>query len=231
MPDRPARPGGRREHGANLAVLCGARAELVGCGERGHADGTDCDGTQPLVSGGLVDGCQLRGPSGVAPNALHNHVHDREDLLGAVTDRFVASIRLPAGPQPWPDWVRAAAASLRSQLISHPGLTELILARAGATAAGPGMLARFLDRLTSAGIHPAVAHVAWHALLTVTVGSVAQEQARDTDQAATFEAVVDLTITGLLAAAQQPPTPQAMALLKAHELADKPAESAAPSAR
>jgi TetR/AcrR family transcriptional regulator, tetracycline repressor protein len=156
---------------------------------------------------------------GVAPNALYNHVHDREDLLGAVTDRFVASIRLPAGQQPWPDWVRAAATSLRWQLISHPGLTELILARAGATAAGPGLLERFLDRLASAGIHRALAHVAWHALLTVIVGSVAQERAHDAGQAATFEAVLDLTITGLLAAAQQPPTPEAMALLESHELA------------
>jgi TetR/AcrR family tetracycline transcriptional repressor len=131
----------------------------------------------------------------------------------------VAGIRLPAGQQPWPDWLRAAAVSLRAQLTGRPGLTELILARAGASAAGPDALARFLDRLTSAGIHRALAHVAWHALLTVTVGSLAQEQARGKDQAATFEAVLDLTITGLLAAAQQPPTPQAMALLKEHELA------------
>lgn len=175
-----------------------------------------------MIAGDGLGSFSLRGLAdalGVAPNALYNHVRDREDLLGAVTDRFVASIRLPAGQQPWPDWYRAAAASLRSQLAGQPGLTELILARAGATAAGPGLLARFLDRLTAAGIHRAVAHVAWHAMLTVTVGSIAQEQAHGTDQAATFEAVLDLTITGLLAATQQPPTPQAMALLKDHQLA------------
>jgi hypothetical protein len=94
--------------------------------------------------------------------------------------------------------------------------------------AGPDMLARFLDRLTSAGLHRALAHVAWHALLTVTVGSVAQEQARDTDQAATFDAVLDLTITGLLAAAQHPPTPQATAFLKNHELSHQAAQTDAP---
>ncbi len=190
-------------------------------GKRLTRDDVITRASQMIATDGLA-AFSLRGLAdalGVAPNALYNHVRDREDLLGAVTDRFVAGIRLPAGQQPWPDWLRAAAVSLRAQLTGRPGLTELILARAGASAAGPDALARFLDRLTSAGIHRALAHVAWHALLTVTVGSLAQEQARGKDQAATFEAVLDLTITGLLAAAQQPPTPQAMALLKEHELA------------
>ncbi|HLH84596.1 MAG TPA: TetR family transcriptional regulator [Trebonia sp.] len=190
-------------------------------GQRLTRDDVITRASQMIATDGLA-AFSLRGLAdalGVAPNALYNHVRDREDLLGAVTDRFVAGIRLPAGQQPWPDWLRAAAVSLRAQLTGRPGLTELILARAGASAAGPDALARFLDRLTSAGIHRALAHVAWHALLTVTVGSLAQEQARGKDQAATFEAVLDLTITGLLAAAQQPPTPQAMALLKEHELA------------
>lgn len=190
-------------------------------GQRLTRDDVVTQASRMIAADGLAS-FSLRGLAdalGVAPNALYNHIRDREDLLVAVTDRFVADIRLPAGQQPWPDWIRTAAASLRTQLGSHPGLTELILARAGATAAGPEMLARFLDRLTSAGMHRAVAHVAWHALLTVTVGSVAQERASDTDQAATFDAVLDLTITGLLAAAAQPPTPQAIALLETHQLA------------
>lgn len=28
----------------------------------------------------------------------------RDELLDAVTERFVSSLRLPAGGQPWPDW-------------------------------------------------------------------------------------------------------------------------------
>ncbi len=166
---------------------------------------------------------------GVAPNALYNHIRNRDDLLDAVTERFVASIRVPAGQQPWPDWVRTVAAGLRSQLIEHPGLTELMLARAGTTATGPSVLARFLDRLVSAGLDRALAHVAWHALLSVVVGSVAQERARNADQDAIFEAVLDVAMTGLLAAAQKPPTPQAIALLDAHAPArNASAETAAP---
>lgn len=156
---------------------------------------------------------------GVAPNALYNHIHNREDLLDAVTDQFVKSIRFPADDQPWPGWVRTAAVMLRSQLTEHPGLTELILARAGSTATGPSVLVRFLDRLVAAGLDRAVAHLVWHAMLTVVVGSLWQERARAADREATFQAVLDITMTGLLAAAEQPPSPQAIALLHAHELA------------
>ncbi|MFZ1993369.1 MAG: TetR/AcrR family transcriptional regulator [Solirubrobacteraceae bacterium] len=155
---------------------------------------------------------------GVAPNAVYNHIQNREDLLDAITERFVASIRLPAGEQPWPEWVRSCAVRLRSQLLRQPGLTELMLARAGATAAGPRLLARFLARLESAGVDRAVAHVAWHSLLTVVVGSVSQARGRDPSSRATFEAVLDIAISGLQAAAAAPPSAQALALLDAHGL-------------
>jgi AcrR family transcriptional regulator len=155
---------------------------------------------------------------GVAPNALYNHVADRHDLLDAVTERVVADIRLPDGDEPWPDWVRAVATGLRCQLVARPGLTELVLARAGATAAGPQLLSGFLDRLQVAGLHRAVAHVAWHAMLTVVVGSLSQDRARDPDGDPTFDAVLEVTLTGLLTTAGYPPTAQARSLLDAHAL-------------
>ena len=71
----------------------------------------------------------------------------------------------------------------------------------------------------TAGLDRAVAHLVWHALLTVVVGSLWQQRARAADREATFQAVLDITMTGLLAAAEQPASPQAIALLRAHELA------------
>lgn len=47
-----------------------------------------------------------------------------DEQADAVTDRFVASIRLPAGQQPWPDWVHAVAAGLRSQLIERRSIGQ-----------------------------------------------------------------------------------------------------------
>jgi TetR/AcrR family tetracycline transcriptional repressor len=187
-------------------------------GQRLTRDTVIIQATQLIARDGLA-AFSLRGLAdalGVSPNALYNHVVNREDLLDAVTDRFVASVRFPAGQQPWPGWVRAVAAGLRSQLIEHPGLTELMLTRAASTATGPELLTRFLDRLVSAGLDRAVAHVAWHAVLTVVVGSVWQEQARGADREPTFEAVLEVTMTGLMAAARQQPSPRAIALLDVH---------------
>lgn len=152
----------------------------------------------------------------VAPNAIYNHVESRADLLDAVAERFVSGIHLPTDDQPWPEWVRTTAAALRSQLLERPGLTELVLQRAGATATGPELLARFLSRLQSAEVERATAHVAWHTVLTVVVGSIQQDVALSSDQEATFEAVLDITITGLRAAADHPPSPQAVRLLNTH---------------
>jgi TetR/AcrR family tetracycline transcriptional repressor len=190
-------------------------------GQRLTRDTVTSRAAQLIASDGLA-AFSLRGLAdalGVAPNALYNHFRSRDDLLDAVADRFAASITLPASEQPWPDWVRAAASGLRAQLTSQPGITGLLLARAGSTAAGPKVLARFIDRLVSAGLDRALAHVAWHAVLTVVIGSAAQEQARGTDGEPTFQAILDITIAGLHAAARHPPSARSAALLHAHALA------------
>jgi AcrR family transcriptional regulator len=155
---------------------------------------------------------------GVAPNALYNHVSSRDDLLDAVTEQAVANIQLPEGAQSWPEWVGAVAAGLRSQLSTSPGLTELVLARAGSTN-GPVVLTAFLDRLETAGLDRAQAHVAWHALLTLVVGSLVQDHARPKPDDHTFEAVLEVIVTGLHTTAQRPPSAVANALLSNHELA------------
>lgn len=159
---------------------------------------------------------------GVRPNALYNHVRSRDELLDGVAERFVSGLRLPPAGQPWPDWVRAVAIELRAQLIEYPGLTELALARAGGTATGPAVLARFLDHLESQGLDRAVAHSAWHTVLTVVVGSLVPESARGHHGEATFAAVLDVTITGLRTAAEQPPSSRATALLRDHALNHAP---------
>jgi hypothetical protein len=50
------------------------------------------------------------------------------------------------------------------------------------------------------------------------VGSVQQDLALGTEQGTTFDAVLEVTITGLATAARQAPSPQASALLDAHRL-------------
>ena len=83
---------------------------------------------------------------------------------------------------------------------------------------GPELLTRFLDRLQGAGLDRATAHVAWHAVLTIVLGSLPQDLALSTEQGTAFDAVLELAITGLATAAAQPPSARATALLNAHRL-------------
>lgn len=156
---------------------------------------------------------------GVRPNALYNHVAGRDELLDAVAERFLAAFALPDTDEPWPQWVRAVAAGLRSQLLGHPERAALMLSRAGGTAVGPIVLRRFVDRLVASGVDRAVAHLGWHLMLTTVVGTVQQERRRGKDPAGTFEAVLDVALRGLVAAAADPPDDRASALLAAHRLA------------
>lgn len=154
---------------------------------------------------------------GVRPNALYNHVRNRDELLDAVTEQFVRTLRLPPDRPAWPDWVREVAIDLRRQLGRRSGLTALALDRAGSTAAGPQLLGEFIDRLVAAGLDRAVAHLAWHAVLTVVVGSLEPERSATSGRGqTTFEAVLDLVIGGIVSAADEPPSAQATDLDAAH---------------
>ena len=155
---------------------------------------------------------------GVRPNALYNHVRSLDELLDAVTERFVRDLRLPTGELDWQEWIRAAARELRRQLGQRSGLTALALDRAGSTAAGPRLLGEFIDRLVAAGVDRSVAHLAWHTVLTVVVGSLEPERSAAAAGEATFEAVLDLALTGIVQAAEEPPSAQVTALLAAHRL-------------
>lgn len=177
--------------------------------------------SQMIAADGL-DAFSIRGLAdalGVRPNALYNHVRSRDDLLDAVSEQFLHGLRLPAGSQPWPDWIRGASRDLRRQLGQRSGLTALAMDRAGATVAGPVLLGQFIDRLVAAGVDRAVAHLAWHAVLTVVVGSLQPEPAASGAADATFDAVLELTLDALVSAAGRPPSAEAVALLENHALA------------
>jgi TetR/AcrR family transcriptional regulator, tetracycline repressor protein len=175
-----------------------------------------------IISRDGAQGFSLRALAGelqVAPNALYNHIRNKEDLIDAVVDDFVADLEFPDGDQPWAKWTRDVAVSFRSQLLAHPGRTSLLLARAGSTPDGPTALVGFLDRLEAAGVERAVAHLIWHTLLVVIVGSIQQDMARDRVRDGTFEAVLDIAMTGIRSIAAEPAATAANELLIAHKLA------------
>lgn len=159
----------------------------------------------------------------VRPAALYNHVADREDLLQAVTSRFVADFTLAeAGDRAWPDWVRSVAVDLHRRMVDHPRRAELLLASGPGRPAGIGFLRRFLDDLGSAGVDRATAHLIWHVLMTVVLGTVQMEKARGEDPAGSFDAVLDVALDGITALAARLPGDRLIALLHAHRAAEDP---------
>jgi TetR/AcrR family tetracycline transcriptional repressor len=202
---RGAPPAGQRL--SREAVL--ARAELL----------IDRDGCSAFSLRSLARELDVR------PAALYNHVANREELLQAVTDRFVAGFAVSgADDRPWPEWVRTVAADLRRRMLSHPERAELVLTRAPGSAAGHAFLQRFLEELTAAGVNRATAHVVWHVVLTVVIGMVQVERPHGADPAGTFDAVLDVALHGIVAAADRQPTEQALALLRAHHGAQEPTD-------
>jgi AcrR family transcriptional regulator len=174
-----------------------------------------------LIADDGLESFSLRGLAetlGVAPNGLYNHVRDRDELLDAVVDVFAAQLTLPPVAAPWLDWVRSVAVALRRQMLEHPGRAELLLSRAGTTAAGPVAIEAFLDASAGARIDRADAHLAWHAVLTVVAGSDRQDRARAAARDDTFDAVLDVTLAGLAAAVEHGPSAESVRLLTAHDL-------------
>lgn len=152
----------------------------------------------------------------VRPGALYNHVTGLHDLLDEVTARFLAGLELPEIDDQWPDWLRATATQLHDRMLARPELTGLLLSRAPAIPAGPALLRQFHDRLEASGVAAPTAHLAWHTILTVVIGSVQQERARNRSGTETFEAVLDITLTGLVSAAANGPDERTRALHDRH---------------
>lgn len=153
----------------------------------------------------------------VRPTALYNHVADRDELLRALTDRFLADLDLDdLDGRPWPEWVRAVAADLHRRMLDRPERTRLVLSRAPGSAAGGTFLRRFLDTLAEAGLDRAIAHQVWHAMMAVVIGMVQLERGRPPDPGDTFDAVLEVALAGVRDVGGRAPSPASLALYRAH---------------
>jgi len=157
----------------------------------------------------------------VRPSALYNHVSNLDELLSAVVADAVADIDLTDHPGPWQEWLRHLAVDIRAWLLERPNTAGLILERAGSTNAGPELLNRVTERLSTAGVDRTVAHMAWHTVFTVVVGTVQQDLARHVYTDGTFEAVLDIAIEGLVATTARPIDPDLRKLVRSHGFSDR----------
>jgi TetR/AcrR family transcriptional regulator, tetracycline repressor protein len=114
----------------------------------------------------------------VSPGALYWHFANKQQLLGAVADRILASVDdVPAG---WRDRITGICGRLRDALLSHTDGAELVSASfaAGQSEAMAQTLARLGDAAAEAGVESAHAELAARTVVYYVLGFTADEQSR-----------------------------------------------------
>ena len=116
---------------------------------------------------------------------IYGYVESKEDLLDAIAQRGMRDLRLSRPLPETPEGILLAwGRALRMNLIEHPSLPMIFLARA---VVGPGILRgveMLLGALSGAGMPPPSAVQAIYAVLIYTTGFVAWEIPRTVRQPA-----------------------------------------------
>ena len=116
---------------------------------------------------------------GVAPMSLYRHIRDKDDLLGEVTDRLLASAWRPAAAEDdWQAWITEAASRLRDFLVSQPAALHVYLSRPVVSPAAIDRMNAMMSVLHRAGLSEEAARSAYGALHTYTIGFAALEASR-----------------------------------------------------
>lgn len=136
-----------------------AAAELVA--ERGYAG---------LSMRALAQRC------GVATMTLYRHVRTKEDLLGALADRVLGELELPAPDTlTWQEQLATVFRSVHDLLLEHPDLVEIAARQHVAGEAAYRGAEVVLDALRRAGIEGESAASAFATLFAFTLGFTQQQ--------------------------------------------------------
>jgi AcrR family transcriptional regulator len=115
----------------------------------------------------------------VSPGALYWHFANKQQLLGAVTDRILepAADDVPGG---WRDRVAGICVRLRDALLSHTDGAELVSASfaAGQSEAMVRILVKLTDAAVDAGVALAQADLAARTVVYYVLGFTVDEQSR-----------------------------------------------------
>ena len=130
---------------------------------------------------------------GVSAMTLYRHIATKEDLLGALADRMLGELALPApGEGTWQEQVRAVFSSMYRLLLAHPELAEIAARQhLGGRHAYEGAEV-VLGALRRAGITGPAAATAFGTLTSYTIGfSQRRLNARSEETLAARLAVVE----------------------------------------
>ena len=116
----------------------------------------------------------------VSPGALYWHFSDKQELLGAVADRLLATAAtVPAGG-PWPERIVALCSALRDALLSATDGAELVSASfsAGRSAELSRIVAALTEACVESGLTADDADLAARTVVYYVLGFTADEQSR-----------------------------------------------------
>jgi AcrR family transcriptional regulator len=127
------------------------------------------DGIDALSMRRLAEHC------GVGAMTIYGYVRTKEDLLGALADRFLSEIEMPAADVSPRDQVADVFGSVRQVMLAHPALTPILAGqRVDGTSAYRGAEVVF-GALRDIGLADDDVITAFRALTAFTVGSVQRE--------------------------------------------------------
>jgi AcrR family transcriptional regulator len=137
------------------------------------------DAAAELVADGGYAGLSMRALAercGVATMTLYRHVRTKEDLLGALADRVLGELELPApGTLAWQEEIAGVFRSMHALLLQHPDLVEIAAKQHVAGEAAYRGAEVVLDALRRAGIDGEAAASAFAMLVAYTLGFVQQQ--------------------------------------------------------
>lgn len=142
----------------SLEVLVAAAAEIA----------VD-EGVEAVSMRKLADRC------GVGVMTLYGYVRTKEELLGALADRFLSEIPMPPDDAPWTEQVAALFGSVRDVMLAHPALAPILATqRIDGTAAYRGAELVFAA-LRAESVPDADILTAFAGLTSFTIGAVQRE--------------------------------------------------------
>lgn len=113
----------------------------------------------------------------VAAGALYWHFPNKQALLGAVADRILESVSVPAEGT-WEQRLVAVANGVRDALLAHRDAAEIVSAAFASRHTISKVPAYFAESLRAGGIPAADAELAASALLYCVLGHTIDEQSR-----------------------------------------------------
>ncbi|MCW3014234.1 MAG: Transcriptional regulator, TetR family [Solirubrobacterales bacterium] len=129
---------------------------------------------------------------GVGVMTLYGYVRTKEELLGALADRFLAEIRLPPPDAPWAEQLAVLFGSVREVMLAHPALIPIVATqRIDGAAAYRGAEVVFAA-LYAEGVPDGDVLAAFSALTAFTIGCVQREAGVSPEAGAVLPALAAL---------------------------------------